>query len=69
MNATIANAAATIREVSPFLADMWVSRPFHRAATVRALFLKMRADGNEQADRMRIVLNRVLDAIDAERVA
>lgn len=65
MNETIANAALLIREVSPFLASQWVSKPFHRAAVVRALFLKMRADGNDQADRVRIVLNWTLDALEA----
>lgn len=67
VNQTIANAAAVIREVSPFLADMFISRPFHRTSVVSALFEKMKADGNEGAYRTRIVLNRALEAVAYER--
>lgn len=55
-------ATALIHEVSPFLATVWVSKPFSRPTVIATLFEKMKADGNEEAYRVRVLLNRVLEA-------
>ena len=62
MNATIKAAAEVIAEVSPFLASQFIAKPLHRRTVVNALFEKMKADGREDAYRVRVVLNRALDA-------
>lgn len=59
------NTVSLINEVSPFLARVWMDRPFHRRTVVAALFEKMKADGNESAYRVRVLLNRYLDAVAA----
>lgn len=60
-------AASMIRELSPLLADIFVSRPFNRRSVVAALFEKMVADGDERAYRVRVLLHRLLDDISAIR--
>jgi hypothetical protein len=57
------SAAALINEVSPFLASVWTSKPFSRPTVVSALFEKMKADGNEDAYRVRVLLHRYMDAL------
>lgn len=55
-------AAALINEVSPMLAQVWVSKPFNRSTVIAALFEKMKADGHDEAYRVRVLLGRYLDA-------
>lgn len=62
MNNPIASAAALINHYSPFLAQMFVSRPFHRRTVITTLFEKLKADGNEDAYRIRVILFRALEA-------
>jgi hypothetical protein len=59
-------AAALIREVSPSLASLWASKPFHRKAVVRTLYDVMRAKAESDEDynracRVRILLLRQID--------
>lgn len=63
----ITEAAAMIREVSPFLADQWMSKPFHRNTVRMALFEKMKKDDVTgewiQANRVRRLLGDVLESL------
>lgn len=63
----ILNAAKVIREVSPFLAEMWMTKPFHRETVRKALFEKMKADDTSgewiEANRVRRLLGDVIEAL------
>jgi hypothetical protein len=68
-NRTAINAAEMIREVSPMLASMWLTNSFSRPSVVETLFRKMKQDGNDQAYRVRILLNRALEEMALYREA
>ena len=64
---TIHAATALIAQIDPALASLFVARPFHRRAIVSAMFEGMKKAGDESAYRVRVLLNRVLDEVDAIR--
>lgn len=61
------NAAALISDYSPMLAKIWATRPLHRVTVINTLFQQMKSVGDENAYRVRVLLNRHLEAQQALR--
>ena len=56
------NATGLISDYSPMLANIWATRPLHRSTVIATLFQQMKEVGDENAYRVRILLNRYLEA-------